>query len=180
MTVCQIVLHFLSMFWSLSYVCGTPGPSQMIDDLKPFWIHSNSFIPVLLSVWVGLLCFLLFGLAIDATDWYQLQAKLVPAASLRFKQFTNKHGLTVQVAGVTWHTWQPHVGIPQSYTVHICTWQLASTSSTHTTCVAAQIGTWDPGNEWAAGGVCCGDAIWIAGLQTGLAHFQLHETWNHL
>ena len=36
MTVCLIVLHFLSMFWSLSYVCGTPGPSQMIDDLKPF------------------------------------------------------------------------------------------------------------------------------------------------
>jgi len=29
------------------------------------------------------------------------RAKLVPAASLRFKQFTNKHGLTVQVAGVT-------------------------------------------------------------------------------
>ena len=113
MTVCLIVLHFLSMFWSLSYVCGTPRPSQMIDDLKAFWIHSNSFIPVLLSVWVGLLCFLLFGpLAIDATGWYQLQAKLVPAASLRFKHFTNKHGLTVQVAGVTW---QPHVGIPQSF-----------------------------------------------------------------
>lgn len=29
------------------------------------------------------------------------RAKLVPAASLRFKHFTNKHGLTVQVAGVT-------------------------------------------------------------------------------
>ena len=66
MTVCLIVLHFLSMFWSLSYVCGTPGPSKWLM-ISSLFNRSNSFIPVLLSVWVGLLRFLLFGpLAIDA------------------------------------------------------------------------------------------------------------------